>query len=201
MMDLTRASFIGPKQTNLRELDDLPLELRTLLTVANGFVVFDGGLHVRGVCDKPDWHSLRRVWIGTDALSSLYPKVRSDDIPFAQDFLGDQFLLRDGLVVRLYGETGETKEIGIGLEVFLDSVAEDPEGVLSLNLLRQFQSDGRSLEPGRLLNVYPPLCLHESGQGVSLRPIPALERIRFLADFARQIGGLPEGAIIRIQVT
>ncbi len=27
--------------------------------------------------------------------------------PLQTDFLGDQFLLRDGLVVRLYGETGE----------------------------------------------------------------------------------------------
>jgi hypothetical protein len=171
-----------------------------LLTVANGFVLFDGGLHVRGVCDVPQWHSLTRIWTGSDALSSLYPSVRPEDVPFAEDFLGDQFLLRDGAVVRLSGETGETEEIGVDLDRYLDSVVDDPERVLSLNLLRQFQKEGGTLVPGNLLSVYPPLCTSESIHGVSLRPIPALERIGFLADFARRIAGHPEGTRIRMKV-
>jgi hypothetical protein len=200
MIDLTHASYIGPKHSD-GTLDELPIELRTLLTAANGFVVLDGGLHVRGVGDIPDWHSLMRMWTGNEALSTIYPNVRPDDIPFAEDYLGDQFLLRNGAVVRLYGETGETEEIEIGLNSFLDSVADNPDAVLSLNLLRQFQNEGGTLEPGKLLSVYPPLCTSEASQGVSLRPIPVLERIRFLADFARQITGHPEGASVRIQIT
>jgi hypothetical protein len=48
--------------------------------------------------------------------------------------------------------------------------------------------------------VYPPFCTAESSSGVSLKPIPALERIRFLADLAKQIRRLPERTKIRLQV-
>ncbi len=37
--------------------------------------------------------TLRQVWIGEDRLSRLYPAVNADDVPFAQDCFGDQFLL------------------------------------------------------------------------------------------------------------
>jgi hypothetical protein len=201
MIDLTRASFVGPGSRDLLGGENLPHDLRKLLMSTNGFVVFEGGLHVRGVCDRPDWHSLERVWTGNDGLTSLFSAVLPADIPFAEDFIGDQFLLRKGSVVRLCGETGEAHEIGTSLDEFLCSASEDPDGFLSLNLLRQFQRGGGTLEPGKLLSAYPPLCTKESAKGVSLRSIPALERIRFLADFSRQIADLPEGTSIRPKFT
>jgi Activator of Hsp90 ATPase homolog 1-like protein len=38
----------------------------------NGCVLFDGGFQPRGACDDPDWHSLRRAWIGANALSKPF---------------------------------------------------------------------------------------------------------------------------------
>ncbi len=133
----------------------------------------------------------------------LYPSVQPDDVPFAQDFLGDQFLLREGSVVRLSGETGHIEQTGLDLSNFLDSAGRNPEEFLGLGLLRQFESEhgAGALDPGKLLSVYPPLCTNGAPAGVSLRPIPAIERIRFLGDFARQISGLPDGAAFRFKVT
>lgn len=71
-------------------------------------------INIRGASANPDWHSLRRVWIGEDCLSQLYPDVNDDDVPFAQDCLGDQFLLRSESVLRLHGETGEVEDLAIG---------------------------------------------------------------------------------------
>jgi hypothetical protein len=51
----------------------------------------------------------------------------------------------------------------------------------------QFQAEGGALEPGQLLNVYPPFCTAESGAGVSLAAVPVAERLPFLADLARQM--------------
>jgi hypothetical protein len=201
MIDLSHASFIGPEIPDLRKAAILPLDLRNVLLAANGFILFGGGLHVRGICDAPDWHSLDQAWTGEDALCVLFPSVQCDDVPFAEDFLGDQFLLRDGLVLRLFAETGELEEMGIGLNAFLGSVSEDPHRFLPLNLLTQFHNEGEALHPGMLLNVYPPLCIKEASAGVSMRAIPAMERIRFLADFARQIAVVPDGAKLRINVT
>jgi len=197
MIDLRNASFIGPPQSDPKTMAKLPPELRDLLVTANGFIVFGGGLHVRGVCDVPDWHSLNRVWTGDHALAQLYAAVRPDDIPFAQDFLGDQFLLRSGLVIRLSGETGEIEDTGLDLMLFLDSAQENPDRFLSLGLLRQFERDDGPLEPGKLLSVYPPLCCKEAADGASLRAISAMERIGFLADFARQISSAADGTRIR----
>jgi hypothetical protein len=201
MMELSKASFVGPEPDDFQTLAKLPGDLRDLLLLANGFILFGGGLHVRGACETPDWHSLRQVWTGDDALLQMFPAVRPNDVPFAQDFLGDQFLLRDGLVIRLLGETGEVEEMGIRLNGFLDSAKEDPDKFLSLEVLRKFQSEGAALEPGELLSVYPPLCTKEASAGISVRAIPAMDRIRFLADFARQIATASDGARVRVIVT
>jgi hypothetical protein len=85
------------------------------------------------------------------------------------------------------------------LESFLRRALEAPLEFLGLHPLFRFQNDGGTLQPGELLSVYPPFCTKESAQGVSLRAIPALERISFLVDFAKQIAYLPEGTKIRMK--
>jgi hypothetical protein len=193
-LQLTNVSYEGPRLSSLEVLEGLPEEYRELLILINGFVQFAGGLHVRGICDGPDWHSLRHVWDGPLALHALYRVVTPEDVPFGQDALGDQFLLREGIVHRLYGETGEIETLNAGLNDFLATVQDDPIGTLSLEPLAQFYSEGGRLEPGQLLSVYPPFCTAESRNGVSLKAVPALERVEFLARFAQQIdSGTPEG--------
>ena len=165
------------------------VELRQL----NGFIQFHGGLHVRGACRQPPWHSLRDAWVGVRAFHSLYPAVHLEDIPFAEDCLGDQFLLRDGRVHRRAAETGELQALDLGLAGFFHAVQSDPIEFLSLPPLLQFQRDGGALEPGQLLASYPPFCTEQSADGVHLAAISADERRRFLADFAAHIRELPEG--------
>lgn len=129
-----------------------------------------------------------------------HPNVQKTDIPFAQDAVGDRFLLRQDSVNRLNAETGDVNSLGMTWQVFLNAATVDPVQFLSLRPLIRFTSEGGRLDPGQLLSVYPPFCTAESSSGVSLKPIPALERIRFLADFAKQIRGLPERTKIRLRV-
>jgi hypothetical protein len=200
-MELTHLTFVGPAIDDDRTLARLPPGLAGLLRQLNGFVQFGGGLHVRGACRRPDWHSLRTAWDGDDALHRLYPDVRRTDVPFAEDCLGDQFLLRDGVDRKLAGETGELESLDVDLTGFLEQAQADPVEYLGLGPLTQFQQEGGTLEPGQLLSAFPPYCAEQSADGVSLRAIPALERRRFLADLAAQIRDLPEGATIRFEVT
>ena len=187
--------YQGPPIADFEILDRLPAAYRDLLTQVNGYVAYHGGLHVRGACQEPEWHSLRVAWDGPRAFHRLYSAVLPTDLPFAQDALGDQFLLRGGVVHRLEGETGEVKSLGVGLADFDAAVRADPVEYLALQPLERFRGEGGLLEPGQLLNAYPPFCVAESGTGVSLRAIPAQERISFLASFAAQIHDLPPGAI------
>lgn len=199
-MELRDVIYEGPPIDDQDLLARLPHAYRQVLEQINGFIQFYGGLHIRGVCAEPRWHALDEVWFGEHALSSLYSVVRPDDIPFGQDVLGDQLLLRDMLVYRLSAETGELVSLGCTLLEFLERAQNDPVRYLSLQPMLQFYDDGGTLTPGQLLNVYPPFCAKESAGGVSLRAVPTFERLGFLADLARQLATIPDGTQVRFKV-
>lgn len=191
--------YTGPPIDEPAILDLLPGDLRGFLLRCNGYVAFHGGFHVRGACLAPTWHSLRHRWFGPEALQSHFAAVHHDDIPFGEDALGDQYLLRRGVVYRLAAETGELKSLEVDLQEFDIKVRENPVEYLSLGPLEEFRATGGTLAPGQLLSVFPPFAVRESAAGVSYRAIPADERIRFLADFARQISDVPDGAQIELR--
>ena len=199
-MAQSKSPYIGSEITDAAILDNMPEDYRRLLSRTNGFILFDGGLHVRGAVLAPKWHSLRKVWLGDFALHKLFPSISESDVPLAQDCLGDQFLLRGGIVHKLDAEVGEVESLGMGLETFLNRAQDDPVGFLSLEPLLQFMSEGGELKPGQLLSVYPPFITKEAANGVSLRAVSMFERISFLADFSRQISGIAEGGKVEIKV-
>jgi hypothetical protein len=161
-MHFQDVTYRGPVIDDPDLVNDLPIDLAAVLRKTNGIVAFRGGLHLRGACMKPGWHSLRVAWRGPACFSERYPAVLSQDIPFDQDAVVDQFLLRDGAVVRLFTETGEVGPVAASLPSFLEHVRADADGYLSLQPLLQFEVEGGSPKPGQLLNVYPPFCTKES---------------------------------------
>jgi len=198
---LGNISFTGPQfEVGSPVSTLLPPNLAALLQQINGFIQFGGGLHVRGVCSAPDWHSLAHVMVGEKALHRSYPAVVETDVPFAQDCVADQFLLRGGVVHKLYSETGDIEDLDLNLPSFFAAVEADPIGFLSMHPLLQFQRDGGALLPGQVLHVYPPFCTKEAGAGVSLKPVSAIEALEFLAEFSSQLTGMAEGAKFRIQI-
>jgi hypothetical protein len=183
----------GESIEDVEILRELPQELFRVLSEVNGFILHEGALHVRGACSNPEWHSLRAAWQGPNSFHVLYPDVRKTDIPFAQDQVGDQFLLRDGAVFRLFAETGEIEPLCESLRKFFDRVRNDIETFLNAGLQHK-------LEPGQLLHAFPPFCFDNEGKDVSLAPIPAQQLISLHADLARQIRDVPDGGQIKIKV-
>src|SRR5437016_6339491 len=118
-MKLENLNYTGPAIDDPEILAKLPKGLAELLQENNGFIQYHGGLHMRGACKAPDWHSLRDAWLGEHAFHRLYPDVKPDDIPFAEDCLGDQFLLRGGEVWHLYAETGEVEALEANFKQFM----------------------------------------------------------------------------------
>jgi hypothetical protein len=190
--------YSGPAIDDPEILDLLPSELRRLLSEVNGYVAYNGGFHLRGACTAPDWHSLRAAWSGPDAIHTLYSAVEPKDVPFGEDALGDQYLIRDGVVSRLLAETGELTSLDMDLYEFDRLVRADPKGFLSLEPLEAFRVSGQVLKPGQLLHVYPPFIVQKAGAAVSYRAIPVLKQRRWLASLARQIADLPDGTRIRL---
>jgi hypothetical protein len=196
-MKFEDVTYTGPAFDDAELLNELPPELAAFLLEENGFVAVRGGFHVRGACREPAWHSLRAAWLGPESVSSRYPSVRSSDVPFAEDAVGDQFLVREGIVHRLSGETGEIESLGATLTEFLSRVANDPIEYLSLGPLLAFEDTGNQLAPGQLLNVYPPYCVDTPTER-SFRAVPAEQQLRSLARLAEEIRDLPDGTQIKI---
>lgn len=196
---LDQITYQGPPIDDPEIFDRLPQPLRDLLLQVNGYIQQGGGFHVRGACSEPGWHSLREVWTGDLALSRLFPAVQESDVPFAEDCFGDQFLLREERVFMLHAEIGEVEEVAEGLWPFLQGVQENAVEALGLEPFVAYLEDGGELEPGQLLAVRPPFCTMEAEEeGVSLRPSPAADRLRFLSRLAAQIGGVADGEEVEI---
>jgi hypothetical protein len=193
-MNILGITWKGESIEDVEILRELPTDLARVLSDTNGFILHEGALHVRGACLIPEWHSLRAAWRGPKAFHVLYDGVRSADIPFAQDQVGDQFLMREGAVLRLSAETGDTEQLSNSLQDFFARASSDIEGFLNVGLSHRMQ-------PGQLLQAYPPFCFQESGAGASLRPIAASELILFHADLARQIRDVPDGGQVEFKAT
>ena len=144
-------------------------------------ILYSGGLQIRSEDAEEKLLNTKTFSDGDLALSKLYPSVEIDDYPIAQDCFGDQFLLRQGKVIKLMAETGETEEYDCTWEQFLEWVDEDPINRLDL-------PEKLNLEKGKLLFAYPPFCTKE-GKNASIKAIDGIELIEFHADFARQING------------
>ncbi len=199
-MNLDQSTYRGPAVDDRELLDLVPTELRALLEQVNGVVLFSGGLHIRGAALAPEWHSLRRAWLSGDSINQAYPGVFASDVPFAQDCMGDQFLLRDRQVIRLLAEDGSFEPLGVDLSAFLDAARSDPLEYLGLHPLVRFMEDGGRIRPGQLLVAYPPFMFAESGEGVALEAVAADEAIRFHSDLARQMRGVPDGTKVEVRV-
>jgi hypothetical protein len=191
-MAATDYSYIGPPVDDSYILAELPVPLMRVLLERNGFIAYDGGLHVRGACLAPSWHSLRYWMRSDDALHRQFSAVHESDVPFAEDAFGDQYLTRDDEVHRLVAAQGEVQALSFGVKGFLAAVERDPVGFLGMEPLRKFRDAGGVLAPGELLSPDPPSMAAESSGIVGFRAIPAAERIALLAKLARTVEESPD---------
>ncbi|NVO30087.1 hypothetical protein [Hymenobacter lapidiphilus] len=192
--------YTGGDLTDLVTLARLPIYLQAFLRAQNGVVAYFGGLHIRGCVAAPGWHALAQVWQGERALWRTYSELRKSDIPFAQDCVGNQFLLRGDAVLLLDTETGELADLDVDFKHFLFGAEKFPMDALGLEPLRTFQQAGGMLQPGQLLSLYPPLCLATNGRSIpATQAVPVAKRLDWLADFYRQIKDLPDGQAVKLE--
>ena len=193
-------TYVGPPVDDQALLDELPRQLADIIRQTNGLVACGGAFHLRGACTDPAWHSLREAWQSPTAFATTYRSVRPTDIPFAQDALGEQYLLREGRVWRLSAESDEVETCAESLTEFLEQTSADAVRYLMLGPLVAFWNEGGVLAPGQLLSVYPPLVAEHNGR-YSYRAISAADRLGALASIASQARDLPDGTTARVTTT
>ncbi len=192
-MTITGITWQGESIDDEELFHRLPAELTRVLRDINGFILNHGALHFRGASVSPGWHALRAALEGPTAFHNLYEKVEATDVPFAQDQMGDQFLLRHGEVCRLSAESGDVELLSYSLDDFFRKVSEDIEAFLNVGL-------GHTMQPGQLLLAYPPFVVRTSVSQASLKPVSAAEVIGFHAELARQIQHAPDGTSLEFEI-
>jgi len=192
--------FTGAPITSATTLALLPSYLQEFLRKQNGVVAYFGGLHIRGCVGVPAWHALEEAWHGPNAFWRTYSTVLRSDIPFAQDCVGNQFLLRGDAVYFLDTETGELADLEVDFKHFLFGVEKFPVDALGMQPLRTFQQGGGVLHPGQLLSLYPPACIATQDKTkTSIKAVATPERLAWLAKFYQQIKDLPDGQSIQFK--
>ncbi len=191
-MKLLGILFKGDEIDDISTFNALPKDLQVFYKEVNGLIAYKGGLHIRGCCNEPFWHSIKEIWVGKLAFWKHYPDILDIDVPFAQDCLGDQFLIRNNKVIKLSTESGEVDFLELDLWGFFEEIEKDPVNFLGMHPLIQFSMEGGEWEVGKILSAYPPFVLNQTGE-VSLKAQPIKERLEGLSDLFKKISRLKDG--------
>jgi hypothetical protein len=182
-------------------LKEIPSQMAEVLFEKNGFVIWRGGFHFRGIVSSPDWHSLHFAWQSKNSLWRHFESLRESDIPFAEDCMGDQYILRDEIILKMRGEDGFLQSLELSFEEFLGKVLSNENDILGLAPLLRYESEGHFLKPGHLLAAYPPFITAEAANGnVKIEAIPTIEQLSFLSMLAKQLSDVPDGGKVRFVV-
>tara|TARA_R110002050_G_scaffold300793_1_gene472801 strand:- start:8655 stop:9242 length:588 start_codon:yes stop_codon:yes gene_type:complete len=162
--------------------DLLPPEMQEFYDEVNGLVAYNGGFQIRGVGSGPTWNSLDEAWKGENAFHKTYKNLSPDDIPFAQDCMGDQYVYRAGSIWHLLTETGELDDLELEFDEFIDEVIEDPIEFLALYPLLEYLDAGNELEPGQLLVPSIPFTV-ETEEEYTFTKTAVSERLNWLKEY------------------
>lgn len=186
-------TYLGSEIDDLDTYNLLPDYLKDFYLNNNGLIAYNGGLHIRGCANFPEWHSLKEYWFGKMKLSHLFSTININDIPFAQDCFGDQYIIRNNKLGRVLAEIDEFQDLKIVFCEFLHQVTSNVYEFLAIENISQF-----NLKPNQLINAFPPFCM-DIKQRI-LKPIDLTKRITFLSEFSKQIKNLPDGTNIQFDV-
>lgn len=170
----------------------LPEGYQNLVLEVNGFVQFNGGIHIRGVVRTPDWHSLMYAMEGDHAYHELYAMIEPTDIMFGEDCVGSQYFLRQGVVYFLDTQTGELENLEMDFSAFIEQMQAEPVQMLGMYPVLQFQDQDQTLKPGEVLAEKPYMFTKEAEKGVALKAIDTTTYRLLLAKVCAQVLALPE---------
>ena len=175
-------TYINHEMHDTETFDLLPSEMKDFYKEINGLVAFNGGFQIRTCGTAPTWISLDEAWKGKNAFHKTYSKLSPDDIPFAQDCMGDQYVYKAGSVWHLLTETGELDDLELDFDEFIDEVIEDPIEFLALYPLLDFMDSDKELNPGELLVPSIPFTV-ETEEDYTMSKEPVEVRLKALAEY------------------
>lgn len=174
-------------------------ELSELLERCNGFMAFDGALHVFPAGDTAWSLELARLNAG-DGWRHAYRHGCGGMVFFAANTFGELYALKDERVVRFDPETGDTNDFAPDLETWADEMLVSWQWETGHSVLRAWQDLHGPLPEGRRLMPTRLFIFGGTDALANLRDVPLLEGLAMRGDIEKQIGDLPDGSKVAIKV-
>lgn len=179
----------------------IPGDLAKLIATRNGFVAFEGALHVFHFAhpDVPGEGDLTR-WNAPETWRDAYADlVETNDVFFAEDVFGNQFCIRHGRIWCFDSETGEADFLADDMEAWAGEIVANFAVLTGQPLAHDWQVAHGSLALGQRLVPKIPFVLGGEFTVANLRAVESVKGMRFRGDIAQQLRDLPDGAPIELR--
>ncbi len=174
--------------------------LTALLGARNGFFAFSRALHVFPstlanvpVMTLEQWNAAP-LWVGG------YADAAVECLFFAEDIFGTQFCLSHGRVWSFDPETGDKTEVAATIDGWAATILADPDVQLGSGLAAAWERAHGPLPEGQRLVPVTPFVLGGDFTLENLRAMSAVESMRYRADVASQLRGVPDGTAVDLRV-
>ena len=174
-------------------------ELAQLLATRNGFLAFDGALHVLPIGHVDQGYDLTR-WNSHTLWRNMYDNVQGC-LFFAEDIFGEQFCIVDDQICRFDPETGEYDLMAESLEEWAYYMLDDFITETGYPIVQAWQTHHGALPHGQRLVPIIPFILGGRFSLENLRPLDAAEGMRQRAIVAQQVRNLPDGTDVHVIIT
>lgn len=171
-----------------------------LLSARNGWLAFDGALHLLPVGVPASGHSVE-AWNAPALWREAYGDLITDHVFFAEDLFGEQFCFHDNQICQFNPETADTEPIADTLSDWAAIILSDPEVLTGLPLAREWAKQHVPVTADQRLVPKMPFVLNGAYELDNLYASDPVPVMRFRGDLARQLKDVPDGTSIQIRVT
>lgn len=173
--------------------------LEPLLGLKNGFYAFESALHVLPSRRTTEELGLDE-WNAEVLWRAEYEGMADGAFFFAEDALGVQFCLRDGVIQTFEPETGAFTELAPDIEGWAQRILDDWRVLTAHPLAHDWQEIHGRLPLGQRLMPKIPFVLGGEFTLQNIFAIDAVKGMQARANIAVQIRDLPDGAKVELKV-
>jgi hypothetical protein len=170
-----------------------------LYTLQNGCYVYHFALLIRPFSNKGQPLGVVE-WNDPDLWKKSYTIDLSNDLFFAEDIFGMQFVIHEDSICTFDPETSQFEPMANSLAEWAEEVIRDTDFRTGYPLGVEWQQQNRPLQPGERLLPKVPFVLGGEFKASELYALNDVEGMRFRASIANQIRNLPDGAQVQIKI-
>jgi hypothetical protein len=171
-----------------------------LLHLRNGFLAFDGALHVLsapGISPSSDFET----WNSPELWKRHYSGSADELFAFAQDLFGFQYCVSKEGVILFDPETGGHDHFAPTLLEWAEKILADPDVHTGCRIAKLWRATKGPIHVGERFVPAVPFVLGGEFNASNLVLMEATRAMNYYGELAAQIRDLPDGAQVRLTVT